>query len=353
MSGFSRLPAAGKRVFIRTLHPGAALSYHAPMMKSLSIAALAAAILTCAWAPGAGARPVPVNGVLLDSYAAIVNQKVITVGDVFAYMQPLQEQLTAQYAGRELEEQIVAQFDRARDALIESELILQDFAAQGGVLPDRAVENHISTVIHERYNNDRSAFMQALAAERLTFVEWRQQLKDQLVVQYQRQREVQSKILIAPMDLQKAYEERIADFRTPETIRLRTFALPLDKAAAAKKFAQKLREEKITLEQAAEQAQMTDAQEWIPTSDLNEAIRETVAKLRKAKDVADPIELGDQLYVIQLVGRRPARTRPFAEVAPAIERDLRRAEAERLSRIWLDSLRAKYYVQIFSHNLLD
>ena len=75
MSGFSRLPAAGKRVFIRTLHPGAALSYHAPMMKSLSIAALAAAILTCAWAPGAGARPVPVNGVLLDSYAAIVNQK--------------------------------------------------------------------------------------------------------------------------------------------------------------------------------------------------------------------------------------------------------------------------------------
>lgn len=98
---------------------------------------------------------------------------------------------------------------------------------------------------------------------------------------------------------------------------------------------------------------MTDAQEWIPTSDLNEAIRETVAKLRKAKDVADPIELGDQLYVIQLVGRRPARTRPFAEVAPAIERDLRRAEAERLSRIWLDSLRAKYYVQIFSHNLLD
>ncbi|HHX98117.1 MAG: peptidylprolyl isomerase [Kiritimatiellia bacterium] len=323
------------------------------MMKSLSIAALAAAILTCAWAPGAGARPVPVNGVLLDSYAAIVNQKVITVGDVFAYMQPLQEQLTAQYAGRELEEQIVAQFDRARDALIESELILQDFAAQGGVLPDRAVENHINTVIHERYNNDRSAFMQALAAERLTFVEWRQQLKDQLVVQYQRQREVQSKILIAPMDLQKAYEERIADFRTPETIRLRTFALPLDKAAAAKKFAQKLREEKITLEQAAEQAQMTDAQEWIPTSDLNEAIRETVAKLRKAKDVADPIELGDQLYVIQLVGRRPARTRPFAEVAPAIERDLRRAEAERLSRIWLDSLRAKYYVQIFSHNLLD
>jgi len=94
-------------------------------MKSLSIAALAAAILTCAWAPGAGARPVPVNGVLLDSYAAIVNQKVITVGDVFAYMQPLQEQLTAQYAGRELEEQIVALFFQLPAGILRGQLLLQ------------------------------------------------------------------------------------------------------------------------------------------------------------------------------------------------------------------------------------
>lgn len=54
---------------------------------------------------------------------------------------------------------------------------------------------------------------------------------------------------------------------------------------------------------------------------------------------------------MQLIERQPARIQPFEEVAPGIERDLRREEYERLNRIWIDSLRHKYYVQIFDHDL--
>lgn len=291
--------------------------------------------------------------VLLDSYAAIVNQTVITVGDVFGSLQGIQEQLARQYSGRELDEQIMAHYERARDQLIEAELILQDFAAQGGQLPDRAVEDHIQSVIHERYHNDRSAFLQALAAERLTFSEWRQQLKDQLIVQYQRHREVQSKILTAPLDIQTAYEQRIAEFSEPESIRLRTFTLPAENPAAARAFAKKLRTGKLSLAQAAQQAQRHDEDELIPVEDLTDAIRAAAANLQQVNDVADPIALGDTLYIIQLVERRPAHIRPFTEVAPEIEQRLRRAEADRLSRIWLDSLRAKYFVQTFTHNFLN
>ena len=130
------------------------------------------------------------SGVLLDSYAAIVNGKVITVGDVLAAMPAIHERLAAQYAGRELEEKLLEKFGAVRDALVEAELVLLDFEAQGGTLPDRAVEDHVNSVIHDQFGNDRTAFLEALAEQRLTYAEWHKQMKDQLVVQVMRQKEV-------------------------------------------------------------------------------------------------------------------------------------------------------------------
>ena len=173
-------------------------------------------------------RATPTEGMLLDSYAALVNGKVITVGDVLSSpgFQNARERLTLQYSGRDLAQKVAQQFETTRNALIESELILLDFEMQGGTLPDRAVEDHVNTVIHERFQNDRAAFLNALAAERLTFVQWRRQMKEQLTVKIMQQREVSSRILITPLDLQRAYEARRTAYTLPERVRLRTLALP-------------------------------------------------------------------------------------------------------------------------------
>ena len=120
-------------------------------------------LLACLLAvSAAAAQSLPASGVLLDSYAAIVNGKVVTVGEVLSALQPLQERLASRYADAELEQKILEEYNRVRDSLIESELILLDFEMQGGTLPDRAIEDHINTVIHERFNNDRTAFLRAL-----------------------------------------------------------------------------------------------------------------------------------------------------------------------------------------------
>ena len=75
-------------------------------------------ILALLFAAGAArAADRPNAGVLLDSYAAIVNGKVITVGDVLAAMPAIHERLAAQYAGRELEEKLLEKFGAVRDAL--------------------------------------------------------------------------------------------------------------------------------------------------------------------------------------------------------------------------------------------
>lgn len=321
--------------------------------------------LLLAWTIGtaaAAAQELPAEGVLLDSYAALVNGKVITLGEVLSSLQPVQEDLMARYGGDKLRQKLLEEFDSVRDVLVDSELILLDFEMQGGTLPDRAIEDHINTVIHERFGNDRAAFLRALADQRLTFAEWRKQMKEQLTIQVMRQREVSAKILIAPLDLQRRYDaNKHTAYAYPETVRLRTLALGKgdtakeseEARARAENLRARIQSGEIPFAHAAtDGVTLQDDGEAIEVASLDEAIRAGLAGLAPG-DVTAPLEIGDALYLVQLVERRPAGIRPFEEVAPEIARDLRRAEYERLNRAWLDSLRAKYHVQLFAHNLFN
>jgi len=310
----------------------------------------------------AQAQLLPRDGILLDSYAALVNGKVITVGDILSALQPIQARLAAQYQGAELEEKVQEQYNETRDALIQSELILMDFELQGGALPDRAIEDHINTIIHDRFNDDRAAFLQALAEQRLTFSEWRKQMKEQLIVQVMRQREVASKILITPYDVQMAYDRlKVEKFMVPEQVSLLT--LTLDKGTTAKEqeaallqaqdLHDRIRAGDLQMKQAADESggQVEEA-EWFEASTLNESILGAIDGLPPG-GLSAPLEIGDSLYLIQVVERQLATTVPFDEAAPEIERTLRKAEFRRLDDIWLNTLRSKYYIQTFSHNLFN
>lgn len=316
---------------------------------------LALALLAPGFPAQASSRP----GMLVDSYAAVVNGRVITIGDVLAALQPVQERLALQYDGPELEKRVLDAYNSLRDSLVESELILLDFEMQGGTLPDRAVEDHVNTVIHDRFGNDRAEFLRALAAERLTFAEWRQQMKEQLIVQIMRQREVSAKILITPLDLEQAYERNRDRYALPERVRLRTLSLgpagegPArdDALARAESLRQSVLAGDAELDSAAGTLVM-DGTDWIDPASLQPAIREALSPLAPG-GIAPPVVISGDLYLVQMTEHQPGQQRTLDEVIPEIEKDLRRSESERIGRIWLDSLRSKYFIQLFSHNLFD
>jgi peptidyl-prolyl cis-trans isomerase SurA len=309
-----------------------------------------------------GAQTIPADGILLDSYAAVVNGKVITIGEVVSALQPYQQDLVARYMGDELKDKLVEQYDSILAALVESELVQLDFEMQGGTIPDRAIEDHVNTVIHDQFGNDRTAFLKALAAERLTFVEWRKKMKEQFTVQMLRQKEVSAKIFITPLDLRKRYDEKKETaYSVPEGVRLRTLALGrsdtaherADALARAEKLRDRILAGEISFENAAtDGVTLQDDAEFIETASLDPAIRAGIAALAPG-GISAPLEIGANLYLVQLAERQSAGIRPFEEVSHEIEKELRRAEYERLNDIWMDALRAKYYVQLFPHNLFD
>lgn len=310
------------------------------------------------------AQRIPPEGILLDSYAAVVNGKVITVGEILSATQPMQAELMKKYKGAELERMLTAEFDHARDVLVDNELILIDFQTLGGDIPDRAVEDHINTVIHDRFNNDRAAFMEALASERLTLEEWRDKMKDQLIIQVMRQREINSKVVVTPADILQEYNAHIDEFTTPEQVYLRMIVIGKGRTPEEQdaRLARAIRiRDRLDLgvgpfgraaRLLSEAANAGDegAVGWL---EVNSLAPEFAEAIRNTSDtgIAPVVTIGDEHYILKVEDRRPAVSRPMEEVYDTLERGLRQKEAERLASIWLASLRSKYNVQIFEHGI--
>lgn len=319
------------------------------MKKRIAIGLVLAGCFACmaaAWGAPLG------RGVLLDSYSAVVNGHVITVGEVMDAMRPEHARLVRQYDGEELMAKLMDAYREARDRLIADELVLADFAAQGATLPERAIEDHINGIIHERFNNDRTAFLQALAEERTTYEEWRKRMQDQLIIQVMRQREVTSKILVTPYDIQAEYDAHRDRYTVPEKVRLKLFVLPAGAKIQLGELAERIRNGALTLEDAVTHFHMTeqDTGEAVDTANLQTALREALSGARDG-ELVGPVDLDGTEYLVQLVAREEERTEPLEDVADGIAAELRKREFERLEKIWLNTLRGKYYVQVFANDL--
>ena len=344
---------------------------------SLSAALLAALALPAAAGDPAPAAPLasraalqallPKQGVLMDSFAAVVNEKVVTVGDVLAAMQPRMQQIARTTPRASLESALRAEYEKTRAAMVDTELILMEFNAAGGQLPPRAIEDHIATILRERFGGDRAALLRALAAERLTLDEWRSQMMDQLAVQVMRQKEITSKILVTPFDVQCAYRDRIAEFTHPDSVHIRMLTLPQGKTpeevAANRALAERVRtrilggvagfpEAARLLSNAPGAAGNRGDAGWHATSSLAPGVAEAVAALEPGA-LSEVLDLPPDFYIVQLEERRPATVDPLPDVAARLERDLRHAEYDRLEAIWMASLRGKYYIQLYNHEIFS
>lgn len=317
-------------------------------IRKTAMAAAAALALAAGWAQAVG------SGVLLDSYAAVVSGKIITVGEVLDAMRPERERLAVRYDGEELERKMEAAYKTALDRLVESQLVLADFKEAGGDLPERAIEDHVNGVIREQFGNDQSAFLQALGEARLTYAEWREQMKEQLILQAMRQREVTSKVQVTPLDVQERYERDAVRFTRKERVRLRLFVVPkgVRRTVDLAEVAKRLQSGALTVEAAAKhfKIELQDGEEAVEAESLNEVLRSALEGKEEGA-VVGPVELEGTKYLVQVLERMPEERRPLSEVREGIEAELRKECFERLYETWMESLRSKHYVEVFKNDL--
>ncbi|MDL5057463.1 SurA N-terminal domain-containing protein [Geitlerinema calcuttense] len=116
---------------------------------------------------------------VVDGIAAIVNDSVITFSQVKQQVDRQEQALRDALRDNpdEMVKRVKALRLEALNALIERELILQEFKKQGFDLPDRYVEARLRETIEQQFDGNRAAFIKTLEAQGLSMQEFREDMK--------------------------------------------------------------------------------------------------------------------------------------------------------------------------------
>ncbi len=309
------------------------------------------AALVLGGACGAGA-------VVADRFAAQVNNRVITVSDVFGSMGPARQRLADLYAGAELEKKMEEAFQKSLDALVERALMLEEAKRQEQKLPEQIVDGRINEIIHDRFNNNRTAFFEALTEERLTLDEWRKEARDFITIALLRRHEVGEKVVVTPGDVHALYKQRNDKYKLPEKLHLRAIVLRPRAGHNPEELAGELRKRCAAGEKfedlAREFSQGSGADKggdwgWQQPGELRKELRAAAAALQPGQ-VSAPVKLDDDVYLLKLEERQTASLKPIDAVYAELEGDLRQKEGERIYQQWIKRLRQKFYIKIFPLN---
>lgn len=289
----------------------------------------------------------------IDGYAARVNNRVITYGDIREHVRPMLKQLTRRARGQELARQMQRLYVDGREALIEEALLQEEARRKKLELPERIIDSEVDSIIRDRFNGNRALLTNALIKRRMTFDEWRQEIADKLTMRVFYNQEVMQNIHVTEEDIRAEYERTEEQYAIPFRVKYRYILI--NKGVTEKEQRVKRKQAEDTLEKlragAAFETVANDVSEgdtaltpWRNPDDVKRAMRPALHSTA-AGEISGLIEAEDVFYILNVESRQEEGIVPVEDVSEAIRRQLESAESERLHDRLIKRLSETHHIE--------
>jgi parvulin-like peptidyl-prolyl isomerase len=307
-----------------------------------------------------------------DGIAAVVNDKVITFVQINQDVGETEKLLRQSFTGDDLFERLKEAKLNVLNSLIQRELIIQDFKTAGGFIPDTFTAGRVADVIREQYGGDRVAFIKTLYERGQTMQKFRDELKDNAIVGYMRNKNIVQTVLVSPYQIEKYYQENLRLFVQDEQIKVSTIVLRKSvvmshrtvkgrdeeydpQAEIAQEILYKLDTGADFADLAKNYSEGSNKDQggdlgWV-TQTGKLAIRADlwpyISKLEPGQHT-DVVPTSDgYYYIVQVEDRKRGQVTPLDDVRAQIEQTVISQTSQLRQQQWLDSLRAKAYIKMF------
>jgi parvulin-like peptidyl-prolyl isomerase len=294
----------------------------------------------------------------VDGIQAIVNDTVITYGQIQEQIAPAEESLQRQYASEpELYQQKLRQIiDDSLEQLIERQLILHEFASKYTKLPDSIIDGVVQDRIRDRFG-DRETLMRTLQAQGMTFEQFRNDVRDQYIESALRSQKISHEIVISPYKVETYYLAHQNDYKVDPAIKLRMIMLnktssdDTNTVALAREIRAKIKDEPTFSEMSSVYSQTSQQHPngdwgWVERSVLRPELAQASATLKPGQ-ISDVVETPDACYIMLVQDLHAAQVQPLTDVRAAVEKTLRIQEQARLQKEWIDGLKKKTFIRYF------
>ncbi len=246
----------------------------------------------------------------------------------------------------------VEKYADIRDEMIERELILRAAKEAKLQMQDWVVENRIRDIIQRAFNGDRNRLMEALSKDRVSYPEWRQRIKDDMIVNAMRWQIVDKNIQATPAAMRDEYaahpERYIADRRvTVSAILLKPGdsekSAEIDEALKAGTPFSDLAREHSADAKAKEGGQWKDVR---PEDVFRPEICEEIAKMPKGT-ISKWIELDGWKFLLRKDDERGGGKMSFADAYDVIAANVKNEEAKRIYTDWIERLKKETFIKVY------
>jgi peptidyl-prolyl cis-trans isomerase SurA len=306
----------------------------------------------------------PARAELITAVAVVVNDSVITLGEIRDLVSQAAQTVAAKYgsdrAGFDLE--LTKLHDEAVEGMVEDKLVLHAFAISGYVtnVLEAFIDDDIQRTIKERYYGDRARLIQSLHAKGQTYEMFRRQQREQIIIEFMKQQNISNphKILISPLKIEQYYQAHRDEFKMDDQVKLRMIFLPQPSDSppgAVKKLGEEILakidagvpfEEMASVYSAGSHRSEGGDRGWVDRTYFKPSLA-TVAFSLKPGQHSGVLEEPEGCYLLMVEDTKPAHVKEMKEVRDDIERTLRNNENLRLRQLWIDRLKRKSYINYY------
>jgi len=289
----------------------------------------------------------------LDGLAAKVNDAVITVGDVRA------ELFRIRGRTENAHEPITAVYSNAVNALIDRRLILAQAAARKIDMQEWLVDNRIREIAKESFEGDMNKLRASLNRGRISETDWRNQIRDDMIVNGMRFQMVEKDIMPSPSAMRTEYKTHSDRYAQDASVTVSVILLrpsvdnktPSVTARGEDILARLARGEDFAAlaRQNSADSHAKDGGVWKdikPEEAFRPEIAETIEKL-KIGEFSKLVNLDGWGFIVRKDSETKAKALSFTEAYDKILSQLRKEEGKRRYDDWIRRLRAEAFIHIY------
>ncbi|MEZ5276443.1 MAG: peptidylprolyl isomerase [Opitutaceae bacterium] len=303
----------------------------------------------------------PVGARFANGIAAIVEDRIITVGDIRREIEPLLPQIRSQ---SRTEAEFRKNLEQVEDDIIQNltdqTLIVKDFYSdEKRRIPESFVENEVQERLITQFDSDRSKFLEYLNSIGKTPREYRDIVREEIIVGYMRSQLRKSQSIVSPVKIENYYKENQERFYQGDSVHLRLIRLTqlADEDSAvleqsADTIIDQLGKGAKFEDLATQYSQDTRRNQggdwgWINREDLKPELADVAFSLEKGA-FSQPIRTEKDIFILFVEDKRDAGVQPISEVRDQIERILISQMSRDAQERYLERLRRDGYVRYFN-----
>jgi len=294
---------------------------------------------------------------VIDGYAAKINNVIITRSEVREEMKPFISDVYNSYSGEELELELIKIFDNTLKKMIDRELIYESFKSQGGKIPESMIEKEINNIIKKRYKNDHVIFQNYLINQNQTYQDFKEEIEKNIAITALVSQNIGVKIKISPKSIQDYYSNNLNNYFKPKKVKFSVIKTKIGDSSEESKSNKILANEILkkynngeTFEKIINnlnnQNQTLKSYPWMLEKDIPEYIFHAIKSL-KINEISAIIKNKKTYDIVYLENEIPSSYIPFESVKKEIKIRLTTIERDKHYNVWLEDLRSRNFIKIY------